>query len=565
MGETINKSKEDLIAEIERRVADKIIEKSNADLIIKLINNSDSLSEAISIAQLGTTYKRTGFHFDKRLEKMDNTIKYFKKNEELSFVNDNSKLTHKLIIGDNYDALLNLLVEYRNKIDVIYIDPPYGKDSMGAFAETNYDNAITRDNLLSMLYPRLELAKQLLNKETGVIICSIDDRNQSYVKCLFDEIFGEVGFLFTAPRITKKGGKSTTTIQKNHDYVIAYAMPGNEIIFSMDEMDDSGYNLEDEFVEERGKYKLSQCLDYDSLSYSKSLDYPIEYNGQTLYPGGDYEKYQERQSGKYKKADWAWRWSKDKYEFGLKNGFIVVKNGINGKPRIYTKTYLNCTLEKDNNGKFYINYTEKAGKYYTTLSFMDNECSNDYGKKELDRIFNNSNDIFKNPKPTNLISKLIKMSCLKEDAIILDFFAGSGTTGHSVLELNKNDDGLRTFILCTNNEITDMNPNGIAYDVTSKRLKRIMSGECYDGNKNYDWIKNNKPYGDNLDVYEINKVANFESSENKTPFDVIDETLYGLDEFKSIKEKIEWVCNNFEHTQKNLESDEAWKERLESE
>ena len=551
MDETINKSKEDLIAEIERRVADKIIEKSNADLIIKL--------------QLGTTYKRTGFHFDKRLEKMDNTIKYFKKNEELSFVNDNSKLTHKLIIGDNYDALLNLLVEYRNKIDVIYIDPPYGKDSMGAFAETNYENAITRDNLLSMLYPRLELAKQLLNKETGVIICSIDDRNQSYVKCLFDEIFGEVGFLFTAPRITKKGGKSTTTIQKNHDYVIAYAMPGNEIIFSMDEMDDSGYNLEDEFVEERGKYKLSQCLDYDSLSYSKSLDYPIEYNGQTLYPGGDYEKYQERQSGKYKKADWAWRWSKDKYEFGLKNGFIVVKNGINGKPRIYTKTYLNCTLEKDNNGKFYINYTEKAGKYYTTLSFMDNECSNDYGKKELDRIFNNSNDIFKNPKATNLISKLIKMSCLKEDAIILDFFAGSGTTGHSVLELNKNDDGLRTFILCTNNEITDMNPNGIAYDVTSKRLKRIMSGECYDGNKNYDWIKSNKPYGDNLDVYEINKVANFESSENKTPFDVIDETLYGLDEFKSIKEKIEWVCNNFEHTQKNLESDEAWKERLESE
>ena len=565
MDEIINKSKEDLIAEIERRVEDKIIEKSNADLIIKLINNSDSLSEAIAIAQLGTTYKRTGFHFDKRLEKMDNTIKYFKKNEELSFVNDDAKLTHKLIIGDNYDALLNLLVEYKNKIDVIYIDPPYGKDSMGEFADTNYDNAITRDNLLSMLYPRLELAKQLLNKETGIIICSIDDRNQSYVKCLFDEIFGEVGFLFTAPRITKKGGKSTTTIQKNHDYVIAYAMPGNEIIFSMDEMDDSGYNLEDEFVEQRGKYKLSQCLDYDSLSYSKSLDYPIEYNGQTLYPGGDYEKYKERQAGKYKKADWAWRWSKDKYKFGLENGFIVVKDGMNGKPRIYTKTYLNCSLEKDSNGEFYINYTDKAGKYYTTLSFMDNECSNDYGKKELDKIFKNSNDLFKNPKPISLISKLIKMSCLKEDAVILDFFAGSGTTGQSVLELNKEDEGLRTFILCTNNEITNMNPNGIAYDVTSKRLKRIMSGECYDGNKEFDWINNNEPYGDNLDVYEIGKVANTESTEGKTPFDVIDETLYGVDKFTSIKDKIEWVCNNFEHTQKNLESDDAWHERLESE
>ena len=559
---SFERGKEELINEIEKRVEDKIIEKSNADLIIKLINNSDSLSEAINIAQLGTTYKRTGFHFDKRLEKMDNTIKYFKKNQELSFNNLDSALTHKLIIGDNYDALLNLLVDYRNKIDVIYIDPPYGKDSMGKFAETNYDNAITRDNLLSMLYPRLELAKQLLNKDTGVILCSIDDKNQSYVKCLFDEIFGEAGFLFAAPRITKKGGKSTSTIQKNHDYIIAYAMPRNEIIFSMDDMDSSDYNLEDEYVDKRGKYKVTQCLDYDSLSYSQSLDYPIEMNGQTLYPGGDYEKYKERKAGKYKKSDWAWRWSKEKFNYGLKNGFIVVKTGRDGKSRIYTKTYLNCSLEKDNTGGFYIKYTDKAGKYYTTLSFMENDCSNDYGKKELDKVFSNSNDLFKNPKPVTLISKLIKMSCSKVDAIVLDFFAGSGTTAQSVLELNREDNGNRKFILCTNNEITDINPNGIAYDVTSKRLKRIMTGECYDGNKNFDWIKNNEPYGDNLDVYEIEKVANSESTKDKTPFDVIDETLYGKEKFNNIKDKIEWVCNNFEHTQKNIESDEELRERM---
>ena len=151
MDNVVNKSKEDLIAEIKKRVEDKIIEKSNAGLIIKLINSADSLSEAIAIAQLGTTYKRTGFHFDKRLEEMKDTIKYLKKNEKLSFKNNNSKLTHKLIIGDNYDALLNLLIEYKNKIDIIYIDPPYGKDSMGEFAKVNYYNAITRDNLLSML------------------------------------------------------------------------------------------------------------------------------------------------------------------------------------------------------------------------------------------------------------------------------------------------------------------------------------------------------------------------------------------------------------------------------
>ena len=109
---------------------------------------------------------------------------YFKKNEDLSFHTDESKPTNKLIIGDNYQVLQNLLIQYKNKINVIYIDPPYGKDSMGEFAKTNYNNAITRDNLLSMLYPRLQLAKQLLSDD-GVIFCSIDDKNQALEKISF--------------------------------------------------------------------------------------------------------------------------------------------------------------------------------------------------------------------------------------------------------------------------------------------------------------------------------------------------------------------------------------------
>jgi len=189
-----SENRQALIDEIEKRVEDKIIEQNNADLLKKLIANADSDDEALAIAALGTTYKRTGLHFDKRLEKMGSTIKYFVKNEALSFHTDDSQPTHKLIIGDNYEALQNLLVSYRGGIDVIYIDPPYGKDSMGEFAQTNYQNAISRDNLLSMLYPRLMLAKQLLS-DTGVIFCSIDDKNQAYVKCLFDEVFGESNFV----------------------------------------------------------------------------------------------------------------------------------------------------------------------------------------------------------------------------------------------------------------------------------------------------------------------------------------------------------------------------------
>lgn len=120
----ITATRENLIAEIERRVEDKILERTNADLLVKLIKNADSISEAISIAQLGTTYKRTGLHYDKRIEKFGNTIKYFKKNEALSFSDGKEGPHHKLIIGDNYDALQNLLIEYRGKVDVIYIDPP---------------------------------------------------------------------------------------------------------------------------------------------------------------------------------------------------------------------------------------------------------------------------------------------------------------------------------------------------------------------------------------------------------------------------------------------------------
>lgn len=114
-------NKQELIQELENRVEDKILEPSNFNLLKKLIEKADTLDEAIMISELGTTYRRTGFHFDKRIEKTTNTISYFKKNEDLSFVTDESKPVHKLIIGDNYQALLNLLIEYKGLIDVIYI------------------------------------------------------------------------------------------------------------------------------------------------------------------------------------------------------------------------------------------------------------------------------------------------------------------------------------------------------------------------------------------------------------------------------------------------------------
>lgn len=543
-----------LIAEIEKRVSDKILEQTNADLLIKLIKNADSLDEAINIAALGTTYRRTGLHFDKRLEKMSNTIKYFKKNDALSFHTDDNKPTHKLIIGDNYEALQNLLIQYRGKVDVIYIDPPYGKDSMGEFAQTNYNNAITRDNLLSMLYPRLVLAKQLLS-ENGVIFCSIDDKNQAYVKCLMDEVMGENCFLTSMARLTKKAGKTTDKIAINHDYVVVFAK--NESTFNKLNIEDEKYCNVDEYEKIRGKYKLSQTLDYDTLGYVKSLDYPITLKGKVYYAGSVSEAEYIKRKSDNPKDGYRWRWSEELFNFGLENGFIEIKESRNGE-RIYTKTYQNATIKKV--GTEYKILISERKKLTSSIELLDNMFSNDNARKDLDLLFQNK--AFDYPKPTSLIKYLVDLLD-NQESIVLDFFAGSGTTGHAVLELNQQDGGNRTFILCQLNEKTDTTPNGIAYDVTAKRLKRIMTGECYDGTKDFEWIKKNKPYGGNLDVYEIGSVSNFEWSEGKTPFDVIDETLYGKEKFKTIKEKIDWVCGNFDKTQSVVENNEEWLKRIE--
>lgn len=540
----MNATKASLIAEIEKRVSDKILEQTNADLLIKLIKNADSLDEAINIAALGTTYRRTGLHFDKRLEKMSNTIKYFKKNEALSFHTDDNKPTHKLIIGDNYEALQNLLIQYRGKVDVIYIDPPYGKDSMGEFAQTNYNNAITRDNLLSMLYPRLVLAKQLLSDD-GVIFCSIDDKNQAYVKCLFDEAMGETNFVANLPTIMNlKGNQDEYGFAGTHEYTIVYRK-SEQTQFGLFEVEESDDEFEKWEEDEIGFYKKGANLKSTGVNAPRekrpNLFFPIyvtengEFsvdnelsNATTIYPITD-------------NKEMSWRWSKSKFRNEAHN-IIVSKE--DGKISLYKK-------QRPELG-------ELPSKKPKTL-FYKPEYSSGNGTSQHKSIFGDK--IFGNPKPIDLIKDLIYLTS-DDNSVILDFFAGSGTTGHAVLDLNKQDGGNRTFILCQLNEKTDTTPNGIAYDVTTKRLKRVMTGECYDGTNDFDWIKKNEAYGGNLDVYEIGSVSNFEWIEGKTPFDVIDETLYGKEKFKTIKEKIDWVCGNFDKTQSVLENNEDWLKRI---
>lgn len=546
--------KKELCEMIDKRAEDKIIGRENSDLIKKLINNASDEKEATMIATLGTLYKKTGFTFAPCLEKSDGKIKYFKKNEKLSFKQDDGKPIHKLIIGDNFDALNNLLIEYRNRIDVIYIDPPYGKDSMGEFAKTNYNNNITRDNLLSMLYPRLILAKQLLSDD-GVIFCSIDDKNQAYVKCIFDDLFGENNFIgmfmwyksATPPNLSKK-------IKKNLEYILCYQKIRNDSRFS--------------------GYKTS----------SKSND-PTTKPQNTLktwtFPKGTLIIDMEDKTIK------AGTYGTETYPNILKND-LIIKNKTNDNEVSFENKFIwvqETLIENLSNIKMFLSpnlvlsYKRDEYNIPAPSNLIDENVevttTEDAGDA-LDKIL--VKRCFDYPKPVDLIKYLINF-IEKKEIKVLDFFGGSGTTGQAVLELLKEDSIKKEFILVQLNEDLDkvlknakdtkqketiknqidlcdkLKRSHELSEIPAERLRRVMTGKSLNGKKDFQWIKDNEPLGGSLDVYNIESISSSEFEKGKTAFDVIDETLYGKDKIKKQSEKIAWVCENFAITQKTLKED----------
>ena len=520
--------------------------------IKKNISDEETLN-SLSLIENELTKKKYGLIWEEHEERVDKELETqiptFEEIKDKEIICNPDEKFNFLLEGDNLHSLYLLEKTHKEKIDIIYIDPPYntGNNDFTYGDETlSKEDEYKHSKWLSFMERRLNIAKQLLS-EKGILAISIDDHEQSQLKMLCDDIFDELNFISCIPRRTKSSGKTTNNISLNHDYLLLYEKNHNASPIIGIKHNDDGYKFEDEFVKTRGKYKLNQTLDYDSLSYSSSLDYPIEYNNETIYPGGDYEKYIQRKNGNFKRADWAWRWSKDLFEFGLENNFIVFKKGKNGKTRIYTKTYLNATIEK-NQQNSYIVKTINRVKPLSSIELVSSEYSNDIAKKELTSIFKNS--IFDYPKPTSLIKILMKIYNNK-NATILDFFAGSGTTGQAVLELNKEDNGNRQFILCTNNE------NKICEEITYQRLKTIITGLRKDNSKYSDGIKNNLKYyrctyiprinteNENLHNNLLINIKNLIQLENGIEIDDNKIRVYldeeELDKFSTNKEELE-IC-----------------------
>lgn len=418
-----------------------------------------------------------------------------------------------LIEGDNYHALKILQYTHKGKIDVIYIDPPYNTGNKDFIYNDDFvdkEDGYRHSKWLSFMERRLKLAKELL-KDTGVIFISIDDNEQAQLKLLCDGVFGERNFISLFPRLTVKGGKTQSLFNtSNIDYVYVYSKDINKSRFNkLLVKDDNAFKYKDKYFDERGFYHTKQSLDSVSLGYVKSLDYPINHEGVTYYPGGVIEN-----------NGYRWTWSKDKLDFAIKNDFVEFKNG-----RIWPKKYLLASIEKDKNG-YYIKYEDRV-KNYSQLTFIENLYSNTNGTNTLREL-----DVtdFNNAKPVDLIKTICEMSGSKS-SIILDFFAGSGTTGHAVLELNKQDGGNRQFILVTNNG-DEKSEHKIAENITYERLKRVMRGYT---NKKGEKVEG---LGGNLDYMRcefIDKIDHQDSMRLKITENCLDTIMFKEGNDKIIK------------------------------
>lgn len=373
---------------------------------------------------------------------------------------DNTKNLY--IEGDNLEVLKLLQETYLGKIKMIYIDPPYNtgndfvyEDDFSQKAEDYIANSGQTDeegnclvantesngrfhtDWLNMIYPRLKLAKDLLTDD-GVIFISIDDNEVENLIKLCNEVFAENNFVSTLVWQKKTGASDAKGIATITENIVIYAK--NKEFFNStftknsESYDINRYKYQDEFYEERGPYYIDN-LDRGGLSYSDSLNYGIICpDGTVTYPNGRKE---------YVNDGWIWKWSKQKIEWARKNKFIEFRK-TDKKDSGWSVCYKNY-LKVDNEGK----PIERAAPHKNLIT----DVLNANAASIMKTLFN-TNNYFNYSKPVELISKLIGFVKLEND-IILDFFSGSATTAHAVMQLNAEDGGHRKFIMVQLPEETD--------------------------------------------------------------------------------------------------------------
>lgn len=452
---------------VSKQKRDRLVEKINK--IKKYVasakqdENTARLLTYIADIEKDIKGKKYGLVFEEHREAIDEILEQNTPvlTEEKDLFIDNGGQMNFLIEGDNLAALQLLEKTHKGKIDLIYIDPPYNTGNKDFIYDDNFvddNDGYKHSKWISFIEKKLKIAHKLLGSD-GFIMISINDIELCNLRLLCNQIFGENNFLANMIWQSTPGSNTGLDIKTVTEYVVCYAKNKATCATSSKPVNDKGkYNLEDEYVSERGKYILNK-LDrrMTGQHYSDALNYQIEMpDGTFLYPGNNVEKPQ----------NWNWRWSKTKVEWGKENGYIIFKKSKEGWAVYFKQYYL-----VDNNG-LRIN---RSLPYQNLIKDLDG-ANSARGTQEVMDIFQSK--AFDYPKPLNLIKYLLDIHKSKS-LTILDFFAGSGTTGHAVMKLNAEDGGKRKFILCTNNE------NNICRDVTYERIKRVIARDKYEASLKY--------------------------------------------------------------------------------
>lgn len=445
------KKRDDLlhkIKEIRKYIASAQQDENTGNLLLYL----NQIEKDINGKKYGLVFEE---HREKINDILDTHTPVLREDKEL-FIDKGNERMNFLIEGDNLSALKLLEKTHKGKIDLIYIDPPYNRGVDDFKYDDNYitkSDGYIHSKWISFMEARLKIAHKLL-RNTGVMFISIDDNEQANLKLLCDSIWGEQNFAGMIPW-RKRTAKTDVPfgVSQDYEWILIYAKSEMFNAFTKRENNRKYYETED--IPNR-PWRI-----HDLTKQTTAEERPNSFF--TMVNPKNGEEFPAN-------VNRTWAITKETFEFYLKQNRIVFP-GDYGFLKI-SKPQLRYFKDEDE-AKALKKTGNIAGISATTTQLPDFVGMTKEGTKDLGELFDKK--AFPYPKPVELLKYIISIGTInKENAVILDFFAGSGTTGQALFRYNaENKKSNRRIILCTNNE------NNICKDVTYERLKRVIEKEKY--------------------------------------------------------------------------------------